>query len=107
MIKLKISFLPKKNKKLELTQLLSSLVQDFKNISPSVEITEKDKRITILIYSNTLQKLKEVLSSKEIRILSGSLSMLGEQQKVAINGLGNVIESNDLSSLKINNLKVK
>jgi len=104
MIKLKISFLPKKNKKLELTQLLSSLVQDFKNISPSVEITEKDKRITILIYSNTLQKLKEVLSSKEIRILSGSLSMLGEQQKVAINGLGNVIESNDLSSLKINNL---
>jgi hypothetical protein len=107
MIKLKISFLPKKNKKLELTQLLSSLVQDFKNISPSVEITEKDKRITILIYSNTLQKLKEVLSSKEIRILSGSLSILGEQQKVAISGLGNVIESNDLSSLKINNLKVK
>jgi hypothetical protein len=107
MIKLKISFLPKKNKKLELTQLLSSLVQDFKNISPSVEITEKDKRITILIYSNTLQKLKEVLSSKEIRILSGSLSILGERQKVAISGLGNVIESNDLSSLKINNLKAK
>ena len=104
MIKLKISFLPKKNKKLELTQLLSSLVQDFKNISPSVEITEKDKRITILIYSNTLQKLKEVLSSKEIKILSGSLSMLGEQQKVAINGLGNVIESSDLTSLNVNKL---
>jgi hypothetical protein len=107
MIKLKISFLPKKNKKLELSQLLGSLVKDLEHIYPTVEITEKDKRITILFYSNTLHKLKEILTSKEIHILSGSISLLGEQQKVVVDGMGNLIESSDLGSLKLTDLDKK
>ena len=106
MIKLKISFLPKKNKKLELSQLLSSLVKDIEHICPQVEITEKNKRITILICSKSLQKLKSILTSKEIRILSGSLSLLGEQQKVVIDGMGKVIESSSLASLNTDELNI-
>ena len=106
MIKLKISFLPKKNKKLELSQLLSSLIKDLEHICSTVEITEKEKRITILIHSDTLQNLKDILNSKELRILSGSVSLLGEQQKVIIDGTGKVIESNNLASLNIGELNI-
>jgi len=101
MKELRISFSSQKNKQLELSQLLNSLVPDLEKSGTTVQITENQNRFTVFIRTGSMQKLKEVLRSKEIRILSGSIGLLGQKLKVSGQGKQYRTTGSDLTSIRL------
>ena len=84
MIKLEITILPKSSKHLEFSQTLDFIKPDLERLCSSLEVSKKNKTFTIMLIVNSVKKLMVALHSKELRLLSGAISTLGEKSQIVI-----------------------
>jgi hypothetical protein len=101
MIKLKITVLPKCTKSLELTQSLDSIKPDLEQLCTSFILTKEDKVFILAIIMDSFQEFQTVLYSKEVSILSGAISTLGEKSEVIVYGIGNKRGGSDLQKIRL------
>ena len=101
MIKLEITVLPKCTKSIELSQSLDSIKPDIEQLCTSVILTKEDKMFLIVINVDSFQEFQTVLYSKEVSILSGAISTLGEKSEVIVYGIGKKKGSSDLQKTRL------
>jgi len=101
MIKLEITILPKCTKSLELTQSLDFIKPDLEQLCTSFILTKEDKVFIVAIIVDSFQEFQTVLYSKEVSILSGAISTLGEKSEVIVYGIGNKNGSSDLQKTRL------
>jgi len=107
MIKLEIKILPKDIKYLEFSQSLLSIKTDLKQLCSSFEISEQNRSFSIIANLNSPEQLTKILYSKELRILSGAIRLMGESSEISIQGPGYNKRGTDLSEIRLNYLKTE
>ena len=105
MIKLKITVQPKSIKYLEFKQTLDTIKNDLQKYCMHLTVIEKGNTFSLVADLNSDEQLSEIIKSKEIRILSGAIKMLGKKSKTTINGSSIKNVTNDLKKLRLNYLK--
>ena len=100
MIILSIKVQAKTSKYLELSQSLDSMLVNLEKLCSSLIISEKDKIFLIISKLNSIDCLDNILNSKEMRILSGTLKVLGNHSEITIDGFKEKLISSDISGIR-------
>jgi len=100
MIKLSIKAQAKTSKYIELSQSLYSMQTNLEKLCSSLIISEENKVFYIIAKLNSTNCLDNILNSKEIKILSGTLKILSKHTEISIQGLKQQLISNDISGIQ-------
>jgi len=100
MIILRIKVQAKTSKYLELSQSLDSMHENLEKLCSSLVISEKNKIFFITSKLESDDCLNNILNSKEMKILSGTLKLLGNYSEITIEGLSEKLISSDISGIR-------
>jgi len=100
MIILRIKVQAKTSKYLELSQSLYAMHENLKEFCSSLIISEKNKVFLITSKLKSDDCLDKILNSKGMRILSGTLKVLGKYSEITIDGLNEKLISSDLPGIR-------
>ena len=99
-MKLEIIVQPKIPKYLEFSQSLESIIPDLKKRCDAIMVIEKNETFAIIIDFKSASHMEDVINSKELRILSGAVSMLKEKSEIIISGDGFRKKADDLIEIR-------
>jgi len=100
MIILRIKVQAKTSKHLELSQSLDLMHVNLEKLCSSLIISEKNKVFLITSKLESDDCLNNILNSKEMKILSGTLKVLGDHTEITIEGLGEKLISSHISGIR-------
>ncbi len=100
MIILRIKVKAKTAKYLELSQSLDAMHENLEKLCSTLVISKKDKVFFITSKLESDDCLNNILNSKEMKILSGTLKLLGNHSEITIEGLSEKLISSDISGIR-------
>jgi hypothetical protein len=107
MINLEITVHPKDNKIVEFSQSLESVQAALEKYCSYLTMTRDGKIFRIVAELETVDHLRKLMASMELRVLSGAIKVLGKESGIKIHS--NNFERNgaDLRKVGLNFLKIK
>ncbi len=100
MIKLEITILPKSSKQLEFSQSLDFIKPDLERLCNSLKVSQNNKTFTVMMIVDSIKMLTTALHSKELRLLSGAISILGKKTEITIHDGGHQQKGSDLREVR-------